>query len=79
MINKKWVTQQVVTRGPLWVAAALKYLPKPMSNFGLEQQLNGFFRQELQQSELDFLTGKTVKVEVPDLNYQFIWCCCASG
>ena len=71
MINKKWVIQQVVVRGPLWVGAALKYLPKPVSSFGLEQQLNWFFRQELQHGELDFLTGKTVKVEVPDLSYQF--------
>ncbi|MEN3158618.1 SCP2 sterol-binding domain-containing protein [Alkalimonas sp. NCh-2] len=71
MINKKWVTQQVVARGPLWVGTALKYVPKPISSFGLGRQLNWFFRQELQQGELDFLAGKTVKVEVPDLSYQF--------
>lgn len=71
MIDKKWVIQQVVVRGPLWVGAALKYLPKPVSSFGLEQQLNWFFRQELTAGELDFLTDKTVKVEVPDLNYHF--------
>lgn len=71
MINKKWLIQQVVGRGPLWVGTALKYLPKPVSSFGLAQQLNLFFRPELQQGELDFLIGKTVKVEIPDLQFQF--------
>ncbi|MCC5826563.1 SCP2 sterol-binding domain-containing protein [Alkalimonas sp.] len=71
MLNRKWVIQQVVVRGPLWVGTALRLLPKPISSFGLEQQMNWFFRQELTVGELDFLSGKTVKVEVADLNYQF--------
>lgn len=71
MLNRKWVIQQVVARGPLWVGAALRSLPKPVSCFGLSQHLNWFFRRELTAGELDFLASKTVKVEVTDLNYQF--------
>ncbi|MEE2002345.1 SCP2 sterol-binding domain-containing protein [Alkalimonas sp. MEB108] len=71
MLNRKWVIQQVVARGPLWVGAALRSLPKPVSCFGLSQHLNWFFRRELTAGELDFLASKTVKVEVADLSYQF--------
>ncbi|MCL4410559.1 MAG: SCP2 sterol-binding domain-containing protein [Gammaproteobacteria bacterium] len=72
MINKKWVTHELVQRGPKGIGALLKITPQWISLGSIERVLNLFFQPECAAGELDFINDHAVRIEVSDLDLQFV-------
>lgn len=52
-------------------AAPLRLAPFALQKALLEQVLNRAFRESIEQGELDFLDGRTVLLEIPDLGWRW--------
>lgn len=67
MIHLKRVNQKVVSLLPNLVKSAFQITPKRLSTTLIGAAFNHLFKQEIDDSELDFLTNKWLKIEVSDL------------
>ena len=51
------------------------YLPFPIQRFAMEKVLKQVFKAPLAEGELDFLQGRWLKIEIDDLELQWLFSC----
>ena len=71
MFDIKSVNSKLVAALPTMLRGLTRCAPKEAQAGVLQLALNQFFRPELTAGELDFLTGKTLAVQVADIALQF--------
>ncbi|GAB57963.1 MAG: SCP2 sterol-binding domain-containing protein [Pseudomonadota bacterium] len=71
MFDIKSVNSKLVASLPTMLRGLTRCAPKAAQAGVLQLALNQFFRPELNASELDFLSGKTLVVQVSDIALQF--------
>ncbi len=57
---------------PKPLALPLKLLPRKVHGYALSKILNQVFRREMQEGELDFLEGRTVRIDVSDAGLSYV-------
>lgn len=62
---------QLVKNGAVFLRTPVKLLPFTLKQQVIEQLLEWQFRQALEEGELDFLIGRWLSIEVPDLGLQW--------
>ncbi|WP_113906878.1 ubiquinone anaerobic biosynthesis accessory factor UbiT [Aliidiomarina celeris] len=72
MINKNRVTHELVQGFPKGIGVLLKITPQWITFNSIERALNLFFKPECTAGDLDFITNQAVRIEVSDLNLQFV-------
>lgn len=70
MLNK--LHAQLVKNGPVFLRTPVKLLPFTFKQHVIEQLLQWQFRQALEEGDLDFLQGRWLSIEVPDLGLQWL-------
>ena len=63
---------QLVRQGPSWLKLPLSLTPFALKQRVLEYVLRWQFRQALEEGELDFLTGRWIRIDIRDLGLS--WC-----
>lgn len=71
MFDIKSVNSKLVAALPTMLRTVTRCAPKAAQAGVLQLALNQFFRPELQAGELDFLSDKTLVVQVADIGLQF--------
>ncbi|NRQ42084.1 SCP2 sterol-binding domain-containing protein [Rheinheimera sp. YQF-2] len=71
MFDIKRVNSNLVASLPTMLRGLTRYAPKAAQAGVLQLALNQFFRPELKTGELNFLTAKTLVVQVSDIALQF--------
>ena len=71
MFDIKSVNSKLVAALPTMLRTVTRCAPKATQAGVLQLALNQFFRPELKAGELDFLSGKTLVVQVADIGLQF--------
>ena len=71
MFDIKRVNSKLVLALPTMLRRVTRCAPKAAQASVLQFALNQFFRPELKAGELDFLSGKTLVVQVADIALQF--------
>ena len=71
MFDIKSVNSKLVAALPTMLRTVTRCAPKAAQAGVLQLALNQFFRPELKAGELDFLSGKTLVVQVADIGLQF--------
>lgn len=71
MFDIKSVNSKLVAALPTMIRTVTRCAPKAAKACVLQLALNRFFRPELKAGELDFLSGKTLVVQVADIALQF--------
>ncbi|MFY8350920.1 ubiquinone anaerobic biosynthesis accessory factor UbiT [Pseudoalteromonas sp. SSM20] len=61
----------LVNTMPTGIAASLHVIPDHISYSLIAKVLNVVFREERQHHELDFLVGKSIKIDVTDIRFSF--------
>lgn len=61
-------TTNWVSSIPKLIRPINKLIPENIINFGSEQLLNRFFKEEILSGELDFISEKTVEIKVKDID-----------
>ncbi|MEJ2454602.1 MAG: SCP2 sterol-binding domain-containing protein [Candidatus Thiodiazotropha sp.] len=57
---------------PKPLALPLKLLPRKVHGYALSKILNQVFKREMQEGELDFLEGRTVRIDVSDAGLSYM-------
>jgi predicted lipid carrier protein YhbT len=65
--------QQLVRRPklPKSLALPMRFLPRKLHGYALSKVLNQVFKQEMNDGELDFLEGRSVRIEVTDAGLSY--------
>lgn len=71
MFDIKSVNSKLVASLPTMLRGLTRCAPKAAQAGVLQLALNQFFRPELKSGELNFLSGKTLVVQVADIGLQF--------
>jgi predicted lipid carrier protein YhbT len=61
-------------RLPKPLALPLKLLPRKLHGYALSKLLNQVFKREMNEGELDFLEGRTVRIDVSDAGLSYAVC-----
>lgn len=67
----KPIAQTLVKSLPKGLATTLTCIPTHLSHAAIETSLNFLFSEELKYGEIDFLNGKSLLIEMSDLNFSF--------
>ena len=70
MLNR--LHAQLVKNGPAFLRTPVKLIPFALKQQVIEQLLEWQFRQALEEGDLDFLDGRWLSIEVPDLGLQWL-------
>ena len=62
----------IVDKGPEFLALPVSLTPFAVKKAALQQLLNWQFRHALAEGELDFLQGRTLGIEIADINLRWI-------
>ncbi len=56
---------------PKVLALPIKFLPKKLHGYALSKVLNQVFKREMSEGELDFLEGRTIRIDVSDASLSY--------